>query len=86
MTRSDATPPGNAFVRSPDGKLEAFVRGFNVYVRPVGGGPEVQLTTDGANLYSYGTPAPSPSAIRDRLAASHLAVVARLAKDRDRSA
>ncbi|MFN8571247.1 MAG: DPP IV N-terminal domain-containing protein [Gemmatimonadaceae bacterium] len=66
-TRSDATPASNAFVRSPDGKSEAFVRGFNLYVRPVGGGQEVQLTTDGANLYSYGTPAPSPSAIRDRL-------------------
>ena len=65
-TRGPAPAPATGFVKSPDGRLEAFVRNFNLWVRNAGGGNEVQLTTDGANLYSYGSAAPTPSAIRAR--------------------
>jgi dipeptidyl-peptidase-4 len=65
-TAGDTMPPITAFVRSPDGKSEAFVRGNNLFVRPVGGGAEVQLTTDGAPLQSYGTGFPNPGVVRAR--------------------
>lgn len=41
-------------VRSPDGKWVAVERGGNLYVRPTGGGEEVQLTNDGTTDYGYG--------------------------------
>ncbi|MFN8574048.1 MAG: DPP IV N-terminal domain-containing protein [Gemmatimonadaceae bacterium] len=41
-------------VKSPDGKWVALERGGNLYVRPAGGGEEVQLTTDGNADYGYG--------------------------------
>jgi len=40
---------------SPDGKWAAFVKDYNIYVRPTDGGPEVQLTTDGEAYYDYGS-------------------------------
>ncbi len=42
-------------VRSPDGKREAFVRDWNLWVRDVASGAETQLTTDGATDYGYAT-------------------------------
>lgn len=41
-------------VRSPDGKWIATERAGNIYVRPAGGGEEVQLTTDGTPDWGYG--------------------------------
>lgn len=38
---------------SPDGKLEALVRNFNVAVRPVGGGAVMLLSTDGSEGQFY---------------------------------
>ncbi len=40
---------------SPDGKREAFIRDWNLWVRDAGGGNEVQLTFDGATDYGYAT-------------------------------
>ena len=51
------------FVRSPDGRLEAFVHEHNLWVRPFEGGDSTQLTTDGEEYWSYGTTAPRPSQI-----------------------
>ncbi|MGH8190870.1 MAG: DPP IV N-terminal domain-containing protein, partial [Rhodanobacteraceae bacterium] len=40
---------------SPNGKLLAFVRDWNLMVRDVATGKETQLTTDGVKNYGYGT-------------------------------
>jgi dipeptidyl aminopeptidase/acylaminoacyl peptidase len=42
-------------VASPDGRQEAFIRDWNLWVRDVAGGNEVQLTTDGVVDYGYAT-------------------------------
>lgn len=42
-------------VTSPDGKHEAFIRDWNLWVRDAGGGNEIQLTTDGIVDYGYAT-------------------------------
>lgn len=46
---------GEPGVRSPDGAKEAFVRGWNLWVRDLASGAETQLTTDGATDYGYAT-------------------------------
>ncbi len=51
------------FVRSPDGRTEAFVHEHNLWIRPFAGGDSTQLTTDGEEFWSYGTTAPRPSQI-----------------------
>jgi dipeptidyl-peptidase 4 len=43
-------------VRSPDGRWIAFIRAGNVWVKPVAGGSELQLTSDALPDYGYGTP------------------------------
>ena len=40
---------------SPDKKRAAFIRDFNLWVRDVAGGKEVQLTTDGVKDFGYAT-------------------------------
>ncbi len=52
------------YVRSPDGRWDAFVAGHNLWIRPVAGGDSVQLTTDGVAGYGYGEPALRPGQIR----------------------
>lgn len=52
-------PPGESggqsrFVESPNGEWEAFVMEHNLYVRPMGGGDTVQLTSDGEQYWAYG--------------------------------
>ncbi|HEY6953470.1 MAG TPA: DPP IV N-terminal domain-containing protein [Bacteroidota bacterium] len=42
-------------VKSPDGKLEAFIRDWNLWVRNVSSGKEQQLTTDGEKNFGYAT-------------------------------
>jgi dipeptidyl aminopeptidase/acylaminoacyl peptidase len=42
-------------VLSPDGKLAAFIRDYNLWVRELATGRETQLTTDGAKDYGYAT-------------------------------
>ncbi|HVZ77250.1 MAG TPA: prolyl oligopeptidase family serine peptidase [Gemmatimonadaceae bacterium] len=52
------------YVRSPDEKWDAFVSGYNVWIRPAAGGDSIRLTTDGAQYYGYGLASPTPSVIR----------------------
>ena len=42
-------------VLSPDGKLAAFIRDYNLWVRDVATGADKQLTTDGIKDYGYAT-------------------------------
>jgi hypothetical protein len=44
--------PGNP---SPDGKREAFIRDWNLWVRDLATGKETQLTTDGVKDFGYAT-------------------------------
>ena len=44
-----------AAVPSPDGKLAAFIRDWNLWVREVATGKERQLTTDGVKYFGYAT-------------------------------
>ena len=46
---------GRPEVLSPDGRLAAFIRGDNLWVREVATGAEKQLTTDGVKDYGYAT-------------------------------
>src|SRR4249919_775206 len=48
----DGDGPGNV---SPDGKREAFIRNWNLWVRDVATGKETQLTTDGVKDFGYAT-------------------------------
>ena len=63
-TTRDTTPSETPFVLSPDKKTEAFVTGYNVYVRPRGGGDSTQLTTDGVRYWAYGLVDPRPSELQ----------------------
>jgi dipeptidyl aminopeptidase/acylaminoacyl peptidase len=51
-TASEKREPGLA---SPDGKQEAFIRDWNLWVRTVATGAETQLTRDGVENYGYAT-------------------------------
>jgi dipeptidyl aminopeptidase/acylaminoacyl peptidase len=42
-------------VPSPDGKLTAFIRNWNLWVRDLASGKETQLTTDGVKDFGYAT-------------------------------
>ena len=59
----DSLPSRTPFVRSPDGRQEAFVHEYDLWVRPVEGGDSTRLTTDGEEYWSYGVTAPRPSQI-----------------------
>jgi dipeptidyl aminopeptidase/acylaminoacyl peptidase len=66
-TSAKEEPETIEYVTSPDKKWQAFAKDFNLYIRPNGGGEAIQLTTDGVELWSYGTNAESsrgPSALR----------------------
>jgi dipeptidyl aminopeptidase/acylaminoacyl peptidase len=52
--------PPRADAPSPDGKLVAFVRDHNLWVRVRATGEEIQLSRDGAHHYDYATPLPNP--------------------------
>ncbi len=60
-------PETAVYITSPDKKWQAYLKDFNLYIRPNGGGEAIQLTTDGLDLWSYGTNAESsrgPSTLR----------------------
>lgn len=59
-TVGDTLPDQTPFVVSPDSAWQAFVHEHNVYIRPFEGGDSIQLTTDGAEYWSYGLGAPRP--------------------------
>ncbi len=63
-TAGSASPGNTGTIRSPDGQWDAFVRANNLFVRPVSGGSEIQLTTDGTPTYSYGIGYPNPGVVR----------------------
>lgn len=46
---------GSEEVVSPDGKKEAFIKNYNLWVRDVATGKETQLTTDGVQYFGYAT-------------------------------
>lgn len=48
-------PPDASGAPSPDGKLMAFIRADNLWVREQDSGHEIQLTTDGIPDYGYAT-------------------------------
>lgn len=48
----------DAFVASPDSTWEAFVHEHNLWIRTLGGGDSIQLTTDGEEFWAYGLIAP----------------------------
>jgi dipeptidyl aminopeptidase/acylaminoacyl peptidase len=47
--------PGRSMMVSPDGRLAAFIREYNLWVRDLTSGEELQLTTDGEKDFGYGT-------------------------------
>ncbi len=47
--------PRGLDVPSPDGKLTAFIKNWNLYIRDVATGAETQLTTDGVENFGYAT-------------------------------
>jgi len=55
----EARPQRRLDVPSPDGKLVAFVRGYNLWVRMAATGEEIQLSQDGERFFEYATPLPS---------------------------
>jgi len=63
---SDTLPSRGRFVRSPDERWDAFVAGYDLWVRPAAGGDSIRLTTDGERLHGYGTREPSPTEIRQK--------------------
>lgn len=48
-----AAPPNS--IASPDGKLAAFIRDDNLWVRDLAAGTDIQLTTDGVKDFGYAT-------------------------------
>lgn len=42
-------------VRSPDGRYDAFIRAYNIWVKDHETGKEIQLTTEGEKYYGFGT-------------------------------
>ena len=48
-----ATPPNS--VVSPDGRLAAFIRDYNLWLRDLAAGSDKQLTTDGVKDFGYAT-------------------------------
>ncbi|MGD8276411.1 MAG: DPP IV N-terminal domain-containing protein [Gemmatimonadota bacterium] len=48
------------YARSPDGNWEAYVRDHNLWIRRTDRSDSTQLTTDGADRFSYGVPTPRP--------------------------
>ena len=46
--------------RSPDDRWQAFVQGYDLYVRSLDTGEEIRLTNDGQAGWHYATPLPNP--------------------------
>jgi len=59
----DTIPSRVPFVKSPDGRWEAFIHEYDLWIRPAGGGDSIRLTTDGEEYWAYGITYPRPSQI-----------------------
>lgn len=46
---------GGIAITSPDGKREAYIKDFNLWVKDLASGKETQLTTDGVKDFGYAT-------------------------------
>lgn len=57
LTQGDKLKKPEDELRSPDGRWAAFVRKYNLYVRNIESGEEIQLTHDGRLDHDYATPA-----------------------------
>lgn len=64
---ADTLPNLMRFVRSPDERWDAFVSGFDLWIRAVGSTDSTRLTTDGADGYRYGEGAPRATQLRLRM-------------------
>jgi dipeptidyl aminopeptidase/acylaminoacyl peptidase len=53
-------------VVSPDGRWEAFIHQYDLFVRPAGGGDSTRLTMDGEEFWRYGEASSRPSEERRR--------------------
>ena len=70
-------PATDGELRSPDGSMNAFVRGHDLYVRTQDGAGEARLTTDGVPHHDYASrPESYTRAVTDRLAGTALAPLA----------
>jgi dipeptidyl aminopeptidase/acylaminoacyl peptidase len=67
-TIGDTAQNRTAFVRSPDGRWEAFIHEHDLWIRPWAGGDSSRLTTDGMPLFEYGITAPRPSQLTSGVA------------------
>ncbi len=60
----DTTYDTGPYVLSPDSAWEVFSEGYNLYLRPRGGGKDsVRLTTDGEEYFAYGIGMPQPQTL-----------------------
>lgn len=62
-TVGDTLPSRVPFVKSPDGRWEAFIHEHDLHVRPAGGGDSLRLTDDGEEYWAYGITYPRPNTI-----------------------
>jgi dipeptidyl aminopeptidase/acylaminoacyl peptidase len=68
--RCDRRPPPGASarpVRSPDQRWDAYISGFNLWIRPAAGGDSIGLTADGVGNFGYGVRMPNATTIRRQL-------------------
>ncbi len=75
-TKDSAPPVPRGEGSSPDGRWQAFVLDYNLWVRYLPNRQEIQLTRDGQESYDYATPLPSGSALIARASRSLPAAVA----------
>ena len=63
-TVGEIPPSRRHFIPPPDGRWEAFIHEYDLYVRPVADPSDsVRLTDDGEELQAYGIQAPMPTTI-----------------------
>jgi len=55
LTQAATRPSAASEVASPDGKLAAYIKDYNLWVRDTQTGQTTQLTTDGVKDYGYAT-------------------------------
>lgn len=71
--KGKAERPSPAEVKSPDGRWAAFTKDYNLYLRELATGLEVELTKDGENYYDYASlPDSRQTAVSDRISGTPL--------------
>lgn len=64
-TVEEAPPSDEPYVLSPDSTKEAFVDGYDLYVRSTESGDTTRITEDGTKLHGYGLDYPSPTDVME---------------------